>query len=86
MILRRPPVIPAIWLATALAVLLRGWIFASVSVTSFGAALVSALVSGLKKSLLWPLLPQPDGPVIGAEAMHRILRGWPAHLGQDAYR
>ena len=24
--------------------------------------------------------------LVGAEAMHRVLRGWLAHLGQDAYQ
>jgi uncharacterized membrane protein YvlD (DUF360 family) len=33
-----------------------------------------------------PDLPWPDQPVIGAPAVHRILRGWLAGLGQDAYR
>ena len=28
----------------------------------------------------------PGGPVVGAEAMHRHLRGWLADLGHDAYR
>jgi hypothetical protein len=31
----------------------------------------------------WPL---PDGPVIGAEAMHGHLRRWLADLGHDSYR
>jgi len=31
-------------------------------------------------------LPQPNGHVIGAANMHQVLRGWLAHLGQDAYR
>jgi uncharacterized membrane protein YvlD (DUF360 family) len=31
-------------------------------------------------------LRYPAAPVIGAEAMHRVLRGWLADLGQDAYR
>src|SRR4051812_40731408 len=56
MILRRLPSILAIWLATALAVLLCSWIFSGVSVTTFGAALVAALVIGLANAFLWPLL------------------------------
>jgi len=31
-------------------------------------------------------LRYPDVPVIGAEAMHRVLRGWLADLGHEAYR
>jgi hypothetical protein len=31
-------------------------------------------------------LGYPDAPVVGAEAMHRVLRGWLAAVGQDAYR
>jgi hypothetical protein len=31
-------------------------------------------------------LRYPGGPVVGAEAMHHVLRGWLAALGQDAYR
>jgi hypothetical protein len=30
-------------------------------------------------------LRYPEEPVVGAEAMHRVLRGWLADLGQDAY-
>ena len=30
-------------------------------------------------------LDWPDEPVVGAERVHRILRGWLAELGQDAY-
>jgi uncharacterized membrane protein YvlD (DUF360 family) len=30
-------------------------------------------------------LPLPEDRVIGAEPMHRVLRGWLAHLGHDAY-
>jgi len=30
-------------------------------------------------------LPWPDEPVIGAEHVHRILRGWLASLGHPAY-
>jgi uncharacterized membrane protein YvlD (DUF360 family) len=30
-------------------------------------------------------LPWPDEPVIGAEQVHRILRGWLAALGHDSY-
>jgi uncharacterized membrane protein YvlD (DUF360 family) len=30
-------------------------------------------------------LPLPDGLVVGAEPMHRVLRGWLAHLGHEAY-
>ena len=56
MILRRLPAIIAIWLATALTVLLCSWLLSSVSVTNFGAALVAALVIGLANALLWPLL------------------------------
>ena len=32
-----------------------------------------------------PELEWPDGPVVGAAAVHRVLRGWLAQLGQDAY-
>ena len=28
----------------------------------------------------------PPAEVVGAEAMHRVLRGWLADLGQEAYR
>ena len=31
-------------------------------------------------------LPWPDGPVVGAPAVHAIMRGWLAQLGHDAYR
>ncbi len=31
-------------------------------------------------------LPWPDEPVVGAERVHRIFRGWLAALGHDAYR
>jgi uncharacterized membrane protein YvlD (DUF360 family) len=31
-------------------------------------------------------LPYPEAPVVGAETMHRVLRGWLAGLGHDAYR
>jgi uncharacterized membrane protein YvlD (DUF360 family) len=31
-------------------------------------------------------LPYPDEPVVGAEAMHRVLRRWLVELGHDAYR
>jgi hypothetical protein len=30
-------------------------------------------------------LGYPDQPVVGAEALHRVLRRWLADLGQDAY-
>jgi Type I phosphodiesterase / nucleotide pyrophosphatase len=30
-------------------------------------------------------LPYPEGGVVGPDAMHAVLRGWLAHLGQDAY-
>jgi uncharacterized membrane protein YvlD (DUF360 family) len=30
-------------------------------------------------------LPLPDGRVVGPEPMHRVLRGWLAHLGHEAY-
>jgi hypothetical protein len=32
-----------------------------------------------------PDLPWPEGDVIGSAAVHWILRGWLAQLGQDAY-
>jgi uncharacterized membrane protein YvlD (DUF360 family) len=33
--------------------------------------------------LVWPReLPPPDGMVVGADAMHRVLVGWLEHLGQ----
>jgi uncharacterized membrane protein YvlD (DUF360 family) len=56
MILRRLPAMLAIWVSAALAVLLCSWIFSSVNVTTFGAALVAALAIGLANALLWPLL------------------------------
>jgi uncharacterized membrane protein YvlD (DUF360 family) len=31
-------------------------------------------------------LPWPDEPVVGAEHVHRIMRGWLAALGHDGYR
>ncbi len=31
-------------------------------------------------------LGYPDAPVVGAEALHHVLRGWLAAVGQDAYR
>jgi uncharacterized membrane protein YvlD (DUF360 family) len=31
-------------------------------------------------------LPWPDDPVVGAEHVHRIMRGWLAALGHDGYR
>jgi uncharacterized membrane protein YvlD (DUF360 family) len=30
-------------------------------------------------------LPHPDGELVGAEAVHRLLRAWLARLGHDAY-
>jgi uncharacterized membrane protein YvlD (DUF360 family) len=30
-------------------------------------------------------LPWPEEPVVGAEAVHRVLRGWLARLGHEAY-
>jgi uncharacterized membrane protein YvlD (DUF360 family) len=30
-------------------------------------------------------LPYPDAPVVGPDSMHRVLRSWLAHVGQDAY-
>ena len=30
-------------------------------------------------------LAYPEEPVVGAETIHRVLRGWLAQLGQDAY-
>src|SRR3954454_22313196 len=37
--------------------------------------------------VLFPgVFPYPGEPVVGAEGMHRVLRGWLALLGQDAYR
>ena len=27
----------------------------------------------------------PDGGVVGPDSMHQVLRGWLAHVGQDAY-
>jgi uncharacterized membrane protein YvlD (DUF360 family) len=36
-------------------------------------------------ALVPPELPWPDEPVVGAAAVHRILRGWLAELGQKAY-
>jgi hypothetical protein len=32
-----------------------------------------------------PELEWPDEPVVSSEAVHRIIRGWLAQLGQDAY-
>jgi uncharacterized membrane protein YvlD (DUF360 family) len=31
-------------------------------------------------------LPYPDEPVVGAETLHQVLRGWLVELGHDAYR
>ncbi len=31
-------------------------------------------------------LPLPDGEIVGAETMHRVLRSWLAALGHEAYR
>jgi uncharacterized membrane protein YvlD (DUF360 family) len=37
--------------------------------------------------VLYPAdLPWPDEPVVGAEAVHRVFRGWLAELGHEAYR
>jgi uncharacterized membrane protein YvlD (DUF360 family) len=37
--------------------------------------------------VLFPVdLPYPDQPVVGAERLHEVLRGWLAELGHDAYR
>ena len=30
-------------------------------------------------------LQMPEEPIVGAEAVHRVLRGWLAELGQEAY-
>ena len=30
-------------------------------------------------------LPHPDGEVVGAEEVHRLLRIWLAHLGHEAF-
>ena len=30
-------------------------------------------------------LPYPHGGVVGPDTMHRVLRGWLAHVGQEAY-
>ena len=33
--------------------------------------------------VLYPAdLPEPDGPLIGAESVHRVLAGWRTHLQQ----
>jgi hypothetical protein len=33
--------------------------------------------------LVWPrALPEPEGMVVGADALHRVLVGWLEHLGQ----
>lgn len=32
--------------------------------------------------LVWPTdLPEPEGPIVGADALHRVLVGWLEHLG-----
>jgi len=31
-------------------------------------------------------LPYPDRGVVGPDSLHRVLRGWLAHVGQNAYR
>jgi hypothetical protein len=31
-------------------------------------------------------LTAPEGPIVGAEALHRVLRGWLAELGHEGYR
>jgi hypothetical protein len=37
--------------------------------------------------VLFPgVLPYPEEPVVGAERMHQVMRGWLVVLGQDAYR
>jgi uncharacterized membrane protein YvlD (DUF360 family) len=37
--------------------------------------------------VLYPAdLPWPDAPVVGAEAVHQVLRGWLVALGHEAYR
>jgi uncharacterized membrane protein YvlD (DUF360 family) len=37
--------------------------------------------------VLFPVdLPYPDEPVVGAERLHQVLRGWLVELGHDAYR
>ena len=36
--------------------------------------------------MLFPAaLPWPEEPVVGASAVHHILRGWLVHSGQRAY-
>lgn len=46
---------------------------------------------GMGGTQSWPFvlhpadLEWPSDPVIGAESVHRVLRGWLASLGQDAY-
>jgi hypothetical protein len=37
-------------------------------------------------ALVPPDLTAPAEPVIGAEHMHRVMRGWLASVGQEAYR
>jgi hypothetical protein len=35
--------------------------------------------------LVWPTdLPDPRGPIVGADALHRVLVGWLEHLGHRA--
>ena len=44
------------WLLLAAALLLVAYLYPGVSVTSFGAALIAALVLGLLNTIVWPLL------------------------------
>jgi hypothetical protein len=36
--------------------------------------------------VLYPCdLPAPESPIRGADELHRVLRGWLAHLGHEAF-
>jgi uncharacterized membrane protein YvlD (DUF360 family) len=87
-------------LLDALALLALSWLLPGFTVDGLFGALALALLMGLANALVWPLLVRVALPftvatlglgalalnaVVGAPAVHRILRGWLASIGQDAY-
>jgi hypothetical protein len=51
-----------------------------------GARTAAGCCTPTGQAMPFVLFPRPDGPVVGAPAVHEIMRDWPARLGQDAYR
>jgi hypothetical protein len=86
----------ALLLAGAAAFALTDALLSSVTVDGFWAALLAAAFAGrrpgerrARQSFAFVLGPTafawPDAPIVGAEAMHRVMRRWLADLGQEAY-